>query len=110
MGRGAHSDGQGGHKQRLNLVTVFVLLLLCVGLSSVPLALAYDNGAPNSRTPPMGWSSWVALSPIGEHPIFDYCDESSVMARQSARPTVASLTAVLLPRHGARGSPRPRWG
>jgi len=26
----------------------------------------------------MGWSSWVALSPVGEHPIFDYCDETSV--------------------------------
>ena len=34
-------------------------------------ALAYDNGAPNSRLPPLGWSSWVALGPGAKHPIFD---------------------------------------
>eukprot|EP00927_Polykrikos_kofoidii_P078980 TRINITY_DN7577_c0_g1_i1.p1 TRINITY_DN7577_c0_g1~~TRINITY_DN7577_c0_g1_i1.p1 ORF type:complete len:428 (-),score=69.80 TRINITY_DN7577_c0_g1_i1:100-1383(-) len=46
-------------------------------------AAAYDNGAPNSKLPPMGWSSWVALGkgwpgPDAEHPIFDFCDEGSV--------------------------------
>jgi hypothetical protein len=50
--------------------------VLCV------LALAtvqgYDNGSPNSRLPVMGWSSWVALGPGAEHPIFDYCDEQNV--------------------------------
>ena len=37
--------------------------------------LAYDNEAPNSLLPPLGWSSWVALGPGAEHPVFDYCDE-----------------------------------
>jgi len=41
-------------------------------------AHAYDNGAPNSKLPVLGWSSWVALAPGAEHPIFDYCDEDSV--------------------------------
>eukprot|EP01060_Flectonema_neradi_P019646 TRINITY_DN268_c0_g3_i1.p1 TRINITY_DN268_c0_g3~~TRINITY_DN268_c0_g3_i1.p1 ORF type:complete len:410 (+),score=98.09 TRINITY_DN268_c0_g3_i1:85-1314(+) len=40
--------------------------------------VAYNNGAPHSRLPPMGWSSWVALGPGPAHPIFDYCDEASV--------------------------------
>jgi len=42
------------------------------------LAHAYENGAPNSKLPPLGWSSWVALGPGVEHPIFDYCDALSV--------------------------------
>ena len=41
---------------------------------------AYDNGAKHSRLPPLGWSSWVALGPNDEHPIFDFCDEDSVKA------------------------------
>lgn len=45
---------------------------------AVPVA-AYDNGAPYSRLPTLGWSSWVALGPGAEHPIFDFCDEQSVM-------------------------------
>ena len=47
--------------------------------------LAYDNGAPNSRFPPMGWSSWVALSgdPAGCGHAFDYCSDRSV--RQAAQ-------------------------
>lgn len=53
-------------------------------LASAPAALAYDNDAPNSKLPPMGWSSWVALSPLGQHPIFDYCDEGSVKAAADA--------------------------
>lgn len=48
--------------------------MLAIALAS----LAYDNGAPHSRLPPLGWSSWVALGPNGHHPIFDYCDEASV--------------------------------
>eukprot|EP01060_Flectonema_neradi_P039806 TRINITY_DN8910_c0_g1_i1.p1 TRINITY_DN8910_c0_g1~~TRINITY_DN8910_c0_g1_i1.p1 ORF type:complete len:412 (+),score=41.69 TRINITY_DN8910_c0_g1_i1:39-1274(+) len=43
-------------------------------------ALSYNNGAPNSRLPPLGWSSWVALGPGSQHPIFDYCDEAGVKA------------------------------
>ena len=46
------------------------------GLANVD---AYDNGAPHSKLPVLGWSSWVALGPGAEHPIFDYCDEESVM-------------------------------
>ena len=42
--------------------------------------VAYNNGAPNSRLPPLGWSSWVALGPGAEHPTFDFCDEASVQA------------------------------
>ena len=45
---------------------------------------AYNNGAPNSKLPALGWSSWVALGPGAEHPIFDYCDESGVMAAVDA--------------------------
>ena len=46
---------------------------------------AYDNGAPHSRKPPLGWSSWVALGPdaasdAAKAPIFDFCDEASVLA------------------------------
>jgi len=41
---------------------------------------AYDNGAPNSRLPPLGWSSWEAFGAGTEHPIRDYCDENSVKA------------------------------
>ena len=46
----------------------------------VAAATAYDNNAPHSRLPVLGWSSWVALGPSDEHPIFDYCDEFSVMS------------------------------
>lgn len=46
--------------------------------TAVQPAAAYDNGAPHSRTPPLGWSSWVALGTEDEHPIFDYCDEAAV--------------------------------
>ena len=47
-------------------------------LCCLPLVVSYDNGAPGSRLPVMGWSSWVALGPAASHPIFDYCDEASV--------------------------------
>ena len=45
-----------------------VALLL---LSLVAKARAYDNNAPFSRLPTLGWSSWVSLGPGAEHPIFD---------------------------------------
>lgn len=45
---------------------------------------AYDNGAPGSRLPVLGWSSWVALGPGSDHPIFDYCDEFSVKSASDA--------------------------
>ena len=51
-----------------------VASLACLAAPTV----AYDNGAPNSKLPVLGWSSWVALGPGAEHPIFDYCDEDSV--------------------------------
>lgn len=47
-------------------------------------AAAYDNGAPHARLPPMGWSSWVALGPGAEHPIFDFCDDASIRAAADA--------------------------
>jgi alpha-galactosidase len=50
-----------------------------VGTALFGTVAAYDNGAPNSKLPVLGWSSWVALAPGAEHPIFDYCDEESVM-------------------------------
>lgn len=53
------------------MTTQLFLLLL-------PIACAYDNNAPGARLPVLGWSSWVALGPDSQHPIFDYCDEASV--------------------------------
>ena len=50
----------------------------------VAAALGYDNDAPNSLLPPLGWSSWVALGPAADHPIFDFCDEFSVKAAADA--------------------------
>ncbi|KAL1510758.1 hypothetical protein AB1Y20_007045 [Prymnesium parvum] len=49
-----------------------------------PAALAYDNAAPHSRLPPLGWSSWVALGAgaatrAASPPSFDYCDEPSAL-------------------------------
>ena len=45
---------------------------------------AFDNGAPLSRLPPLGWSSWEAFGPGTEHPVRDYCDENSVKAAADA--------------------------
>lgn len=50
----------------------------------VASAHAYDNGAPHSRMPPLGWSSWVGLGhgwdgDEASAPEFDFCDEASVM-------------------------------
>mmetsp|Transcript_17001 Transcript_17001/g.47647 ORF Transcript_17001/g.47647 Transcript_17001/m.47647 type:complete len:438 (-) Transcript_17001:101-1414(-) len=52
-------------------------------------AAGLDNGAPRSRTPPLGWSSWVALGPgwpgpDAQPPKFDYCDAASVKASADA--------------------------
>jgi alpha-galactosidase len=52
-------------------------------------ASAYDNGAPHSKMPALGWSSWVALGPGADSsqagaPIFDFCDEASVKASADA--------------------------
>ena len=47
-------------------------------------AAAFDNGAPNSRLPPLGWSSWEAFGPGTEHPVRDYCDENSIKAAADA--------------------------
>ena len=59
----------------MKLIHAFVL----VAIFAAP-ALSYDNNAPHSKLPPLGWSSWVALGPGDAHPIFDYCDEASVKA------------------------------
>eukprot|EP00658_Telonema_sp_P-2_P058724 TRINITY_DN4726_c0_g1_i4.p1 TRINITY_DN4726_c0_g1~~TRINITY_DN4726_c0_g1_i4.p1 ORF type:complete len:401 (-),score=73.61 TRINITY_DN4726_c0_g1_i4:40-1242(-) len=53
-------------------------------MSIATICKAYDNQAPGSRLPVLGWSSWVALGPGGQHPIFDYCDEASVKAAADA--------------------------
>eukprot|EP00729_Bicosta_minor_P016363 gene16363-14015_t len=45
---------------------------------------AFDNGAPYSRLPPMGWSSWDALAAGADHPIRDFCDTISVKAAADA--------------------------
>ena len=45
--------------------------LLLLGLASK--ARAYDNNAPFSRLPTLGWSSWVSLGPGADHPVFDFC-------------------------------------
>lgn len=58
------------------LAALAVIFPLCVP--------AYDNSAPGARLPVLGWSSWVALGPGAEHPIFDYCDEHSVKAASDA--------------------------
>jgi len=54
-------------------------------LGLVRHAVAYDNDAPHSKMPMLGWSSWVALSPktdteAADAPLFDFCDEVSVKA------------------------------
>ena len=45
---------------------------------------AYNNGAPHSRLPPMGWSSWDALAAGADHPVRDFCDTVSVKAAADA--------------------------
>jgi alpha-galactosidase len=56
-------------------LAVFAALLAA---AAPPRAAAYDNGAPNARLPTLGWSSWIALGPAGQAPVFDYCDEFTV--------------------------------
>lgn len=71
-------------------------------LSLIPAAtLAYDNGAPHSRLPPLGWSSWVALGPdaksdAAKAPIFDFCDEVRL---RPAAPHRRTLTRATAPSH-----------
>ena len=60
------------------------LLRLVAAATLVAAALGYDNDAPNSLLPPLGWSSWVALGPAADHAIFDFCDEFSVKAAADA--------------------------
>ena len=48
------------------------------------VTVAFDNGAPFSRLPPMGWSSWDALGPGADHPVRDFCDTVSVKAAADA--------------------------
>lgn len=61
----------------------------CLVLLLVGPGMAFDNGAPHSKLPPLGWSSWVALGPDwpgppASAPVFDYCDEASVKASVDA--------------------------
>lgn len=71
-----------------------MLLSVTTACMTLHLVLGYDNDAPRSKLPVMGWSSWVALSPIGEHPIFDYCDSDSVKAAADA------FVSLGFPEHG----------
>ena len=64
------------------------LSLLCVGAVQ-----AYDNAAPHSRLPPMGWSSWVALGEGYDHPEFDFCDEATVKMSADAYAAVGLYDA-----------------
>jgi alpha-galactosidase len=55
------------------------MLRRALALGLLPAAaLAYDNGAPHSRLPPLGWSSWVALDGSQCGHSFDYCSLASV--------------------------------
>ena len=64
--------------------------LCCAWLAfAATRAAAYNNGAPHSRMPPLGWGSWNALGPRwnterGGPPQHDYCDEGSVKATMDA--------------------------
>ena len=60
------------------------LLLACAALPRHQLASAFDNGAPHSRLPPLGWSSWDALAAGADHPVRDFCDTVSVKAAADA--------------------------
>jgi len=61
------------------------MLALRVGALLVAARVqAYPNGAPNARLPTLGWSSWIGLGPGAEHPVFDYCDASGIMAAADA--------------------------
>jgi len=61
------------------------MLKLVLAMSACALVVhAYDNGAPFSRLPTLGWSSWVALGPGTAHPVFDFCTEGDVMAAADA--------------------------
>merc|ERR1712032_1650752 len=60
-------------------------LVIVLAASLFAGGFAYDNDAPHSRMPPLGWSSWVGLGPDwdtaeGKAPVFDFCDEVSVKA------------------------------
>jgi hypothetical protein len=68
------------HTKNMRSKTAVFALCAVLVLGLAPAATAYDNGAPHSKLPPMGWSSWVALGPGADHPIFDFCDEQGVMA------------------------------
>ena len=58
-----------------------LLVLLVAALGRAPKVVrAYDNDAPDSRLPPLGWSSWVALAGGSCGHAFDYCSENSVKA------------------------------
>eukprot|EP01059_Diplonema_ambulator_P000507 TRINITY_DN1041_c0_g1_i1.p1 TRINITY_DN1041_c0_g1~~TRINITY_DN1041_c0_g1_i1.p1 ORF type:complete len:179 (+),score=31.94 TRINITY_DN1041_c0_g1_i1:41-538(+) len=48
-------------------------------LSLLVAVYGYDNGAPYSKLPPLGWSSWKALGPDPNIPVRDYCTHSTVM-------------------------------
>eukprot|EP01050_Picozoa_sp_SAG11_P043794 SAG11_NODE_20939_length_435_cov_1.008929_1_plen_87_part_01 len=64
---------------------MLVKLLLRLFLLAAPVSVdAYNNGAPHSRLPPLGWSSWEAFGPGKQHPIRDYCDTNSMMAAADA--------------------------
>jgi hypothetical protein len=59
-----------------------MLFALAVVFSAV--AFSYPNGAPDARLPSLGWSSWTALGPGASAPVFDFCDEFSVLSAVDA--------------------------
>lgn len=59
------------------------LLPLLLALLPAPAA-AYDNAAPGSRLPPLGWASWGSLGAGASHPYFDYCDQPSIIHAMDA--------------------------
>jgi len=63
-----------------NFNTIFVTTFIAF----FTVSRAYDNGARFARLPTLGWSSWVALGPGAEDPVFDYCDEFSIKAAADA--------------------------
>ena len=59
--------------------------LLFLGLASK--AQAYNNNAPFSRLPTLGWSSWVSLGPGADHPVFDFCVRQPPLPSLPPNPT-----------------------
>ena len=73
----------GDFAQHAAVKTALSMRVLAAALAATA-AQAYDNGAPHSRLPPLGWSSWDALAAGADHPVRDFCDTVSVKAAADA--------------------------